>query len=122
MRRLAYGIYAWGALVVAVVPALLLLAVTPGRTTRRRVTRWFARVFFLSIGGPIRIDGAMTLPEGACVVVANHASYLDGMVLTAALPARFTFVIKHEMVRIPFAGFLLRRIGSEFVDREDGQQ
>jgi 1-acyl-sn-glycerol-3-phosphate acyltransferase len=121
-RHLAYGLYAWSALVFAVTPALLLLVVTPGRTTRRRVTRWFARAFFLSIGSPIRVDGATTLPEGACVVVANHASYLDGIVLTAALPARFTFVIKHEMVRFPFAGFLLRRIGSEFVNREDGQQ
>jgi 1-acyl-sn-glycerol-3-phosphate acyltransferase len=55
-------------------------------------------------------------------VIANHSSYLDGIILTAALPARFTFVIKHEMARYPFAGFLLRRIGSEFVNREDGRQ
>ena len=121
-RHVAYGIYAWSALVIAVIPALLLLIVTPGRAARRRVTRWFARAFFLSIGSPIRIDGGATLPEGGCVVVANHASYLDGIVLTAALPARFTFVIKQEMVRFPFAGFLLRRIGSEFVDRDDGRQ
>ncbi len=121
-RHFAYGIYAWSALVVVVIPALLLLVVTPGRATRRRITRWFSRVFFLSIGSRVRVDGAMTLPEGACVVVANHASYLDGMILTAALPARFTFVIKHEMVSFPFAGFLLRRIGSEFVDRDDGRQ
>ena len=122
MRRLAYGIYAWSALLIALIPALLLLAVIRRQETRRRVTRWFARAYFLSIGSPIRVDGATTLPEDACVVVANHASYLDGMILTAALPARFTFVIKQEMARFPFAGFLLRRIGSEFVDRDDGLQ
>jgi 1-acyl-sn-glycerol-3-phosphate acyltransferase len=55
-------------------------------------------------------------------VVANHSSYLDGMILTAALPPRFTFVIKHEMSRFPFAGYLLRRIGSEFVKRDDSRQ
>ncbi len=121
-RRLAYGIYAWSALIIWLIPALALLAVIRRQETRRRVTRWFAGAFFLSIGSPIRVDGASGLPEGACVVVANHASYLDGMILTAALPARFTFVIKHEMARFPFAGFLLRRIGSEFVDRDDGLQ
>jgi 1-acyl-sn-glycerol-3-phosphate acyltransferase len=93
--------------------------VTPGRVTRRRITRWFTRAFFFSIGSPIRVENGAKLPSTACVVVANHSSYLDGMILTAALPARFTFVIKHEMARFPFAGFLLRRIGSEFVNRED---
>ncbi len=122
LRHVAYGIYAWGALLVAVTPALLALIVTPGRTRRRRVTRWFARAFFLSIGSPIRVEGETGLPDSACVVVANHSSYLDGIILTAALPARFTFVIKHEMARYPFAGFLLRRIGSEFVNRDDGRQ
>jgi 1-acyl-sn-glycerol-3-phosphate acyltransferase len=51
------------------------------------------------------------------VVVANHASYLDGVLLKAFLPARFSFVIKKEFSRVPVAGLLLRRIGSEFVDR-----
>ena len=51
--------------------------------------------------------------------MSNHASYLDGVILTAVLPPRFTFVIKREMTQVPFANFLLRRIGSEFVDRSD---
>ena len=122
LRHFAYGIYTWSAFVVAVIPALLFLAVTPGRIARRRVTRWFARAFFFSIGSPIRIEAGTTFPDGACVVVANHSSYLDGIILTAALPARFTFVIKHEMARFPFAGYLLRRIGSEFVNRHDSSQ
>jgi 1-acyl-sn-glycerol-3-phosphate acyltransferase len=122
LKHFAYGIYTWSALVVAVVPALLFLVVTPGRIARRRVTRWFARAFFFSIGSPIRVETDTALPDGACVVIANHSSYLDGMILTAALPARFTFVIKHEMTRLPFAGFLLRRIGSEFVSRHDSNQ
>jgi 1-acyl-sn-glycerol-3-phosphate acyltransferase len=66
---------------------------------------------------PVRLRGRSNLPAGQCVVVANHASYLDGVVMTAALPPRFGFVIKREMNDVPVAGFLLRRIGSEFVER-----
>ena len=53
------------------------------------------------------------------MVVANHCSYLDGVVLAASLPTAFSFVIKREMASVPLAGLLLRRIGAEFVERRD---
>jgi 1-acyl-sn-glycerol-3-phosphate acyltransferase len=59
------------------------------------------------------------LPKVPCVVVANHASYIDGLVAAAALPPDFAFVIKREMVRVPLASLLLRRLGSQFVERFD---
>jgi 1-acyl-sn-glycerol-3-phosphate acyltransferase len=51
--------------------------------------------------------------------VANHCSYIDGVVMQATLPPQFSFVIKTEMSRVPLAGTILRRIGAEFVDRSD---
>lgn len=117
--RAGYGLFAWIALLIWGLPALVLVSVVPGRSLRRRLTHWLAVLYFLSIGSPIRVLGRVRMPEGACVVVANHASYLDGIILTAALPPSFTFVIKREMAHFPLAGFLLRRIGSEFVDRTD---
>ncbi|MCS6948740.1 MAG: 1-acyl-sn-glycerol-3-phosphate acyltransferase, partial [Steroidobacteraceae bacterium] len=78
-----------------------------------------ARLVLQLLGMPLRVRGLEQLPPGPCVVVANHASYLDGLVMKAALPARFSFVIKREMDRVPLAGLLLRRIGSEFVERFD---
>ena len=47
---------------------------------------------------------------------------LDGLVFTAALPPRFGFVIKREMATVPLAGFLLNRIGSQFVARNQAGQ
>jgi 1-acyl-sn-glycerol-3-phosphate acyltransferase len=66
-----------------------------------------------------RVTGIEHLPASACIVAANHASYVDGVILAAALPSRFRFVIKREMTRVPLAHFLLRRIGSLFVERFD---
>jgi 1-acyl-sn-glycerol-3-phosphate acyltransferase len=114
----AYGCYAWAALLVIVLPLSVLLAVMPGLERRRRAARGAARLFLLAIGSPVRIEGGSVEPHYPCVVVANHASYLDGIILTAALPAGFTYLIKHQMNRVPIAAFILRRLGSAFVDRD----
>ena len=120
--RAGYGLWCWVAFVAI---ALVLLAIglpTPGVALRRRMARRGARLFFALAGVRFRVRGLERLPADACVVVANHASYVDGVVLQAALPPRFAFVIKKEMVRVPLAGLLLRRLGSEFVDRYNRHQ
>jgi 1-acyl-sn-glycerol-3-phosphate acyltransferase len=96
---------------------LVLVLVIPGTRRRRAVARAMSRTFFLLAGMRLTVKGADHLPEGQCVVVSNHASYLDGVVFTAALPAQFSFVIKREMNGVPLAGLLLRRLGSHFVER-----
>ena len=54
-----------------------------------------------------------------CIIVANHASYLDGPLLFSYLPPRFGFVIKKEASRLPIAGFMLKRLGHHFVERRN---
>ena len=119
LLRAIYGPCVWLMLAVAVVPTLVLLLFTPTLGGRRRVAHGGARVFFLLAGSAPRVEGTGNLPDGPCVVVSNHASYLDGIILKAALPPKFTFLIKSGVTAVPLAGFLLRRIGSAFVDRED---
>jgi 1-acyl-sn-glycerol-3-phosphate acyltransferase len=95
------------------------MVVVPGLERRRRIARSASRIIFRLWGVPVDVTDLDKLPGSACIVVANHASYLDGIILTAALPPRFAFVIKQEMRSVPFAGYLLNRIGSEFVERND---
>jgi 1-acyl-sn-glycerol-3-phosphate acyltransferase len=115
--RFVYGIYTAVLFLGVVMSALIGVLLLPTLRLRRATARIAARSFFLLAGMPLRVRGREHLPAGQCIVVANHASYLDGVVMCAALPPRFGFVIKREMNDVPVAGFLLRRIGSEFVDR-----
>jgi 1-acyl-sn-glycerol-3-phosphate acyltransferase len=91
----------------------------PNLRRRRLVAGSFSRGFLRAAGIPFRVEGLDRLPDIPCVVVANHASYIDGLVAAAALPPDFAFVIKREMVRVPIASLLLRRLGSQFVERFD---
>jgi 1-acyl-sn-glycerol-3-phosphate acyltransferase len=89
----------------------------PTLRRRRLMAGIFSRAFLRAAGIPFSVEGLSRLPQVPCVVVANHASYIDGLVAAAALPPDFAFVIKKEMVSVPLAGLLLRRLGSQFVER-----
>ena len=114
---LTWGVYAWllfaGLLLLAMLAAILL----PGLRLRRGTARRLAGLYFKLAGLGPTVLHRDRLPATQCVVVANHASYLDGALLFALLPSRFGFVIKSEMQAVPVAGWFLRRLGHAFVDR-----
>jgi 1-acyl-sn-glycerol-3-phosphate acyltransferase len=72
------------------------------------------------VGIPVHIERLDRLRrQDVRVLVANHASYLDGVLLCAALPPEFSFVAKRELAGQRIAGHFLRRIGTCFVERFD---
>ena len=122
VRAVVQPLYTAYCLAVFILLGLTVLVVNlfvPSLRRRRSVAGLFSRIFLRAAGIPFAVDGRDRLPQVPCVVVANHASYIDGLVAAAALPPDFAFVIKKEMVRVPLAGLLLRRLGSQFVERFD---
>jgi len=115
--RFAYGVYAIVVFLVMASCAFLATLFLPGVQRRRAAARAAARAFLWVAGMPLTVRSLDRLPEGQCVVVSNHVSYIDGVVFTAVLPPRFGFVIKREMNNVPLIGLFLRRLGSEFVER-----
>lgn len=122
-----YGSYVWMILVAFGLPCWVLLLLTPPRAGPRAgpaLLRWMSRIT-LRLGGlqPV-VAGLEHLPAGnrsgkqRLLIVSNHASYLDILVLVAALPFDFCFVAKREAASWPFVGTFIRRSGYLTVDRE----
>jgi 1-acyl-sn-glycerol-3-phosphate acyltransferase len=122
IAKFLYGMYAAVLFVIVALGAMLIMIALPGLNRRRWLARKAARAFLRLAGMPLTVAGLERLPTGHCILVANHCSYLDGVVFTAALPPRFGFVIKREMASVPLAGFLLNRIGSQFMARNNTGQ
>jgi 1-acyl-sn-glycerol-3-phosphate acyltransferase len=112
-----WGLYAVLVFLICAAAALIVVTFVPGIRARQwSVTIACRAVFALSLV-PVQVTGLERLPPGHSVVVANHASYIDGPLLKGFLPARFSFVIKGELRSVPVAHYLLRRGGSRFVER-----
>ncbi len=112
-----YAAYCIALFVAVSLGALIVNVFVPSLRRRRWIAGIASRAFVRGAGIPFTVQGIEKLPQVPCIVVANHASYIDGVIAVAALPPDFAFVIKKEMVRVPLAGLLLRRLGSEFVER-----
>lgn len=112
-----YGIYAWVFFIAFVFACIISVLLVPGLKFRRRLVSLCARLSLRSAGVATNVRGLNKMPPGDCIVVANHASYVDGVILHGYLPAKFSYVIKGEMQNFPIVGFLLRRVGSRFVER-----
>jgi 1-acyl-sn-glycerol-3-phosphate acyltransferase len=56
------------------------------------------------------------LPKGACIVASKHQSFLETFALTTQTPD-FSFVLKRELMMIPFFGWYLKRGGLIGIDR-----
>ena len=120
--RVAWGLWIWLLTVPVILVAALPILALPRLETRRAAAGAVCRAYFRLCGFTVDTAGLERLPPGACVIVANHASYIDGPLLFALLPPRFGFVIKKEAAGLPLVGHLLHRLGHHFVERANRHQ
>jgi 1-acyl-sn-glycerol-3-phosphate acyltransferase len=61
----------------------------------------------------VRQQGLENIPdEGPCVLVCNHVSYVDAMVISACVPRPIRFVMDHQIFRIPVLSFVFRAMNA----------
>ncbi len=116
-----YAVWWWSVVVLLGVIAWPLMLLLPGREPRWRVFRRLARIGLKLMGNPVTVDGADRLGNLGGILVTNHASYLDGLVLASVLPGTPAFVAKHELSTQRVAGPFLRRLGAYFTERIERQ-
>ena len=97
----------------------LAVVLAPRLAWRRRAAAAFLRLALRLCAVPLRVRKPPQAPHGPQVFVANHASYVDALLLMTALPPDVAFVAKRELAASPLLGPLLRGLGCVFVERHD---
>ena len=116
--RLLVRTVACAVTVLVLVPVVVLglpFAQAVGRlgAWRAHMTRVWSRCLCWVLGAEVEVVGRA--PRGSFVLVANHLSYVDVLVLGSCLPC--TFVSKSDVGSWPVLGWLSRLAGTIFVDR-----
>jgi 1-acyl-sn-glycerol-3-phosphate acyltransferase len=111
----------WWWLVVGLTALAAWIAVMalPRMEWRWRAVRGIARATLAAIGVPVATEGLGHLTHGNAVLIFNHSSYADALLLAAVLPGEPAYTAKRELARGVFAGPFLRRLGALFIERHD---
>lgn len=116
--RTVYALYAWTAFALVTAGLLAALLVTPAGVASWRACGAAMRALLKLAGIRVEVQGVEYADTPApTVFVANHASYLDGLITTAVLPQPVVFVAKRELLRAAPIRFVLDRLRVRYVER-----
>jgi 1-acyl-sn-glycerol-3-phosphate acyltransferase len=91
-----------------------------GRLIRYYVHIPWSRTILRVCGIKVRTKGQENIRDNVpSVFMCNHQSYFDIFALLAYLPADFKFILKQELMKIPFLGLALKRAGHIAIPRDN---
>jgi 1-acyl-sn-glycerol-3-phosphate acyltransferase len=118
-RETLYAAWWWVILSSAFLLGSLAVLILPRVSWRWSALRWICRGTIAAMGIPFSTSGIDRIPRRGAMLVFNHSSYLDSLVLAAVLPGEPAIVAKRELAGQFVAGTLLRRLEIPFVERYD---
>jgi 1-acyl-sn-glycerol-3-phosphate acyltransferase len=119
IAKLIYTIYAIALLCVTFLPLYVVVRVSP-RHFAAKASRVYCRGLLIGIFCPVKITHPEYLASRSPLIyTANHASYMDSVVMMAILPAGTRVVAKRELFTTPLLRTFMRKLGHLGIDRLD---
>lgn len=107
---------------ITCIPLYFIMLLADDRSARRALKGWCKMIMAFAFC-PMRIKGLTSLTmHTPTIFAANHASYIDAVVLFSLLPADTRFVGKAELLRVPFLRTFMRRMNMLTVHRTDAAE
>ncbi len=108
--------------IIALFPILILTILSEkGYPYFFKIARIWAKFILFGMGFYYKVDSEQEIdPKKSYMIVANHTSMTDIMLMLAVIKNPFVFVGKQELAKIPIFGFFYKRT-CILVDRKDSQ-
>lgn len=122
MRIIVFGLYVFLGMIVSL-PIMLILKVTK---KEEKFFRIFIRPYFKSIllilNVKVDVKGNINYPLGNVLIISNHLSLIDILVLSAVIDQRVIYVSKLENKNIPIISSWMKFNKTIFIDRKNIRQ
>ncbi|MET0028857.1 MAG: lysophospholipid acyltransferase family protein [Candidatus Thiodiazotropha sp.] len=111
-------------IIIATLGTLVVWAL-PGNTKHiidhgwSRINLWGLRVI---CGLSVRVQGAENIPEDSCLVLAKHQSAWETIALISLIPGPKSWVMKRELLFVPFLGWIMKAFQPIAIDRKSGRK
>ncbi len=110
-------------LIAGAVMLMMIFAPAAFQPRRAAWVRAWGKALLWILGVRLEVGGAeRRAAPGPAILLFNHASLLDLMVLATQWGEDATVVYKREFHRIPVIGFVMRRLGLIAIDRADRER
>lgn len=76
--------------------------------------------FFIRIIYPFEVVNMPSIEDKSYVLVANHKSYLDPLVLSVLFPRKIRWMAKKELFETPVIKYIMKGVDAISVDRDSG--
>src|SRR5262249_4590735 len=119
--KLLYNIYSYVVFTLTILLLWGMILVLPKNSEKiPTLVHYWASCLLTLVAVRPRVSGKPPLlHDKPAVFIANHASYLDVIVLAAVVPQELIYVAKKELLKMPVVGTVLKRRHHIMVDRED---
>ena len=120
--HIIYGIYI-GMLLMLIAPVMLLCSFILSAKRLAKLVKMISRTLLFLAGCRISVIGKENLSQfNPVIIVANHASYADILLLLAILPPEIIFIGKKELLKTPIIKRFFKKLENISVDRLDFTQ
>lgn len=126
IRTVGWGIFALATIIVAAVllpvfGLIRLLGKNP-KILARRYASWWGKAMLWATGSRVEVSGPNLLPPGPVVIMGNHQSIFDIMLLLGYVDKPIAFIAKIEIKSYPVINLWMKYINCLFLNRRDLRQ
>ncbi|HEX9666849.1 MAG TPA: lysophospholipid acyltransferase family protein [Thermodesulfobacteriota bacterium] len=123
--RLITTIYCW--IVVFLVTVIIgsfgvILSIIAPKHVIKYATRPWGYCLIRGCGIKVRIEGLDNIPDEPCVIMYNHQSAIDIPFYCGFLPIEWRAIMKDDVAKIPFVGWVSKLTGQYFVARDGSKR
>jgi len=93
------------------------------RWASKWIAPWWGRLIIFITLSRVKLNGTDNIDQSqSYIIVCNHQSIYDMLAVYGYLPVEFKWVMKKELLKMPFVGASCKALGHVFVDRSNSEE